>query len=226
MIMILDQTSVAKEEPISNGNKLGIIDRLVRTLRELIEKYNDITGHRTDNIEDVMKSIIDTYNSNSHRTLNNKSPNQVFKDNDDQITRHLNDSVHNQQVYKSVPFNDGDKVRILEKKEKFDKGKQKFSKELYTIDKKEGYKIIVKDEKRKLKPSELLKADKVANPIAQSYIDNKIKSKTNAKITNKLIRNEEMTKEEAIKAKKQLKDNSLPPALSTRSNDRKLRTNK
>jgi hypothetical protein len=41
--------------------------------------------------------------------------------------------------------------------------------------------------------------------------------------TNKLIRNEEMTKEESIKAKKQLKDNSLPPALSTRSNDRKLR---
>ncbi len=43
-------TSVAKEEHISNGNKLGIIDRLVRTLRELIEKYYDITGHRTDNI--------------------------------------------------------------------------------------------------------------------------------------------------------------------------------
>ena len=30
-------TSVAKEEHISNGNKLGIIDRLVRTIRELIE---------------------------------------------------------------------------------------------------------------------------------------------------------------------------------------------
>ncbi len=37
-----------------------------------------------------MKSI-------SHRTLGNKTPNQVFKDNDDQITRHLNDSVHNQK---------------------------------------------------------------------------------------------------------------------------------
>ncbi len=34
-------TSVAKEKHISNGNKLGIIDRLVRTLRELIEKYYD-----------------------------------------------------------------------------------------------------------------------------------------------------------------------------------------
>ena len=33
------------------------------------------------------------------------------------------------KIYKSVPFNDGDKVRILEKKEKIDKGKQKFSKE-------------------------------------------------------------------------------------------------
>jgi len=142
------------------------------------------------------------------------------------MVRHINDSAHNQQVYKSVPFDSGQKVRILEQKEKFDKGKQKFSKELYTIDKKEGYKLIIKDEKRKLKPSELLKADKVSNPIPQAYIDRTIKSKENAKITNKLIRNEDMTKEEALKAKKQLKDNSLPPALSTRSNDRVLRANK
>ena len=219
-------TSVAKEEHISNGNKLGIIDRLVRTLRELIEKYYDITGYRTDNIKDVMKSIIDTYNNNSHRTLKNKTPNQVYKDNDDQTARHLNDTAHNQAIYKSVPFNDGEKVRILEEKGKFDKGKQKFSKELYTIDKKEGYKLLVKDEKRKLKPSELLKADKVSNPVSQSYINNKIKSKENSKITNRLVRNEDMTKEEAIKAKKQLKNNSLPPALSTRSSDRVLRSKK
>ncbi len=53
-------TSVAKEEHIRNGNKLGIIDRLVRTLREPIEKYYNITGYRTDNVKDVMKSIIDT----------------------------------------------------------------------------------------------------------------------------------------------------------------------
>jgi len=66
----------------------------------------------------------------------------------------------------------------------------------------------------------------VSNPISQSYIDNKIKSKTNAKITNKLIRNEEMTKEEALKAKKKLKENSLPPALSTRSQARVLRSSR
>ncbi len=60
--------------------------------------------------------MIDTYNNNSHRTLGNKTPNQVFKYNDDQITRHINDSVNNQQVYKTVPFDTGDKVRISEKK--------------------------------------------------------------------------------------------------------------
>ena len=190
-------TSVAKEEHISNGNKLGIIDRLVRTLRELIEKYFDITGHRTDNIKDVIATVIATYNNSSHRTLKNKSPNQVFKDNDDQIARHLNDSAHNQQVYKSVPFESGQKVRILEQKEKFDKGKQKFSKDVYTVDKKEGYKIIVNGTSRKLKPAELLKASTTANPISDKYIQDKKEEKKAGKVISSLVRNAKMTPAEA-----------------------------
>jgi hypothetical protein len=89
------------------------------------------------------------------------------------MTRHINDSVHNQQVYTTVPFNIGDKLRILEQKEKFDKGKKKFSKEVYTIDKKEGYKIIVNGTSRKLKPAELLKTTTVSNPISEKYIQDK-----------------------------------------------------
>lgn len=58
--------SVAKEEHTSNGNKFGITDRLFRTLRELMEKKIDVTGHRTDNIKNVEPSVIDTYSS--HRT--------------------------------------------------------------------------------------------------------------------------------------------------------------
>ena len=190
-------TSVSKEEHISNGNKLGIIDRLVRTLRELIEKYFDITGHRTDNIKDVIAAVIATYNSSSHRTLKNRSPNQVFKDNDDQIARHLNDSAHNQQVYKSVPFDSGQKVRILEQKEKFDKGKQKFSKDIYTVDKKEGYKILVNGTSRKLKPAELLKASTTSNPISEKYIQDKKEEKKAGKVISSLVRNAKMTPAEA-----------------------------
>ena len=190
-------TSVSKEEHISNGNKLGIIDRLVRTLRELIDKYFDITGHRTDNIKDVIATVIATYNSSSHRTLKNKSPNQVFKDNDDQIVRHINDSAHNQQVYKSVPFDSGQKVRILEQKAKFDKGKQKFSKDIYTVDKKEGYKILVNGTSRKLKPAELLKASTTSNPISEKYIQDKKEEKKAGKVVNSLVRNAKMTPAEA-----------------------------
>ncbi len=40
-----------------------------------------------------------------------------------------------------------------------------------------------------------------------------------------MIRNEDMTEKEASQAKKQLKNNFLPPALSTRSNVRGLRSN-
>jgi hypothetical protein len=90
--------------------------------------------------------------------------------------------------------------------------------------KKEGYKIMLNETKRKLKPSELLKVDTVSNPISQAYIDRTIKSKNNVKVTKTLIRNEDMTKEEAIKAVKKLKENSLPPVLSLRSSDRVLRS--
>ena len=173
-----------------------------------------------------MDSIIATYNNDNHRSLQNKTPTQVFKDNDNQKIRHFIDSMHNQKVYETVPFNASDQVRILEDKGQFDKGKNKFSKETYTVDKKDGYKIKLNDTTRKFKPSELLKVNSVSNPISQAYIDRTIKAKENAKITTKLIRNEDMTKQEALKAKKQLKDNSLAPALSTRSNDRGLRDRK
>ncbi len=72
-------TSLSKEGHISNGNKLGIIDRLVRTLRELIDKYYDITGHKMDNIKDVVESVITTYNNDSHRFLNNKHQTKYLK---------------------------------------------------------------------------------------------------------------------------------------------------
>ncbi len=120
----------------------------------------------------------------------------------------------------------GIKSEYQREKKKIDEGKQKFSKSLHTIDKREGYRLIIINKKRKLQPSELLKADKVSNPISQANVDRTIKSKENSKITNKLIIDENMTKQEALKAKKKLKENSLPSALSIRSNYRVLRSNK
>jgi hypothetical protein len=60
-------------------------------------------------------------------------------------------------------------------------------------------KQTVKDEKRKLKPSELLKADTVTNAISQTYIDRTIESVNEWINTKKIIRNtsQVMTNEEA-----------------------------
>ena len=51
---------------------------------------------------------------------------------------------------------------------------------------------------------QILKVSSVSNPISQAYIGRTINPKNNLKMTNKLISNGDMTKEEAMKAKKQL----------------------
>ena len=95
--------SVAKTELISNGDKLGILDRICRTLRELIERYYEITGNRTDNLKHVVKSAVDTYNYNDHRTIKT-TPNKAWTKNDLQLAHNFKDMIHNDQVYKTVPY--------------------------------------------------------------------------------------------------------------------------
>ena len=62
-------TSIAKEENISShGNKLGIIDRLVRTLKEMIEKYRAVVSKQTS-FPEIIDKVINTYNNQPHRTI-------------------------------------------------------------------------------------------------------------------------------------------------------------
>ena len=92
-------TSVAKREHISGGDKLGIVDRICRTLRELINRYYEITGHKTDNFKNVIKAVVEMYNENEHSSIKT-TPNKAWNDNNIQVAKHLSDSIHNQQVYK------------------------------------------------------------------------------------------------------------------------------
>ena len=135
-----------------------------------------------------MNSIIATYNNDNHRSLQNKTPNQVFKDNDNQRIRFLTDSIHNQSIYQTIPFNASDQVRVLEDKGILDKGKNKFSKDTYTVDKREGYKIKLEGTTRKSKPSELLKiTGTVSNPVSKAYIEAKKEDKKAGKVVSSLL---------------------------------------
>ena len=196
--------SVAKTEHISNGDKLGIVDRLCRTLRELINRYYDLVGNKKDNIKDVVKYAVNTYNENEHKTIKT-TPNKAFTDNNLQVAHHLNDIIHNEKVYKTVPFKSGETVRILESKDMFSKGKNKFSNDVYKVSDKIGYKIAVKNDDdnklhRRFKPAELLKVNKVDNPISKSYIEEEKEDKKKGKVISSLVRNSKMKKEEAKQA--------------------------
>ena len=91
-------------------------------------------------------------------------------------------------------------MRILEDKGKFDKGNNKFSKEIYTVNKKQGYKILVDGTSRKLKPGELIKVNSVANPISDKYIQEKKADKKAGQVINSLVRTSKMTVDEAKQA--------------------------
>ena len=90
------------------------------------------------------------------------------------------------------------KIRILFQK-------VKISNNTYIVSDKIGYKISVKNDDdnklhRKFKPSELLKVNKVDNPISKSYIEEVKEDKQKGKIINSLVKNAKMKPSEAKQA--------------------------
>ena len=64
-------------------------------------RYYEITGNRTDNLNFVAKSAVDTYNDNNHRAIKT-APNKAWTNINLQLAHHLKVMI---QVYKTVPFN-------------------------------------------------------------------------------------------------------------------------
>ena len=113
---------IAKEEHISShGNKLGIIDRLVRTLKEMIEKYRSIVSKQTS-FPEIIDKIINTYNNQPHRTIKS-TPNEMFNDVSKQNFNNHKDKEYNKNDLKNN-ISIGVEARILESKGKLEKGSQ------------------------------------------------------------------------------------------------------
>ena len=202
-------TSVAADNHFTTGNKLGIIDRFTRTLKENIKKYRESIG-KIGNLPNIIQSIINMYNDSPHRGIKGKK-----------------DTISNDKLFNKLTLGIGDTVRVLENKNKFDKGSAQFSKELYEVHDRIGYSFKVKDsdgnvKRRRYKPHELLQVVNMTDVINTDRVKREEKSTNKYKSINKLIRNEDMTRTEARKAMKQVED-VLGPARNTRSQSRKLR---
>ena len=180
-------TDVAKDDHVSYGNKLGIVDRLTRTLKGLIKRkmVDD------DNVKwtEYLDEIVNLYNSTPHSSLNDDTPNGRWKNKRDQEEEHSKDILDNEKQYKKVKVDVGDDVRIFKGKETFKKEDMTFSRDIYKIVGKSGLRFKVVDEegkpyKRNLKAHELLKIAKKVSKALKT--DNVKKAEKHAKVERKL----------------------------------------
>ena len=133
-----------KIEVIFSLTHAPMVERLNRTIKELLEKYLQATGTKT--ITNVLPKIIKNYNNSYHTTIK-MAPNEVNENNQAEV---YNNILQKATIKLREPINVGDRVRVQLKSKTFQKGyKPKFSKEIYTVDSKEGKYYIINSLNRK-----------------------------------------------------------------------------
>ena len=112
---------------VGDHHKLGIVDRFIRTLRTMINKYS--TLYKTTKYIDVLPKLIKNYNSSYHAGIHG-IPNQP----DDKRLLKLNKMKYTMAKHEETKFNIDDNVRHVLNKKVFEKGSQpKWSKTVYNI---------------------------------------------------------------------------------------------
>ena len=207
---ILVDAKTASNDHITNGDRLGIIDRLVRTLKSMYTKFVYSQGSNRYSISKILNEIIENYNNTVHRSLFHHTPNQVFENKDHRMQIFNSNIEHNHNLLAVRDFNIGDTVRIYELKTIYEKEKPQFSKELYKIiDIKRGYKVYVENLlthiplKRGLKSYEMLKVNKDTIQRKSKLDVNKV-IKANKKVTNqnKLLKQLDISNDNILDTKR------------------------
>jgi len=128
-----------------NSHATAIVERVIRTLREMIDKY--LSVYKTNKYIDILPNLIANYNTSSHRSLG-KPP----ADMNDEDIQDLNNEISeiNKDVYQKInKIKPGQKVRLLIKKKSLEKGnKFSWSKQVFEIEKIEGNHFVISGKKR------------------------------------------------------------------------------
>ncbi len=185
---ILVDSQTAKDDHITSGNRLGIIDAYTKNFKNKITKYQLSSGNI--NFIDVYKDILENYNNTPHSSIYNNTPNQAFNNPEIQIQYRKEALEHNNYIYNKINLNIGDTIRAIKtNKTIFDKEGINFSKKLYTIDDIKGLKYIIKDEDGNIK-KKLYKAHEL-QIVDKNKIDKLEKENVNKEI-KKLKRDEKI----------------------------------
>ena len=173
-------------------NKLGKINRAIRTLRTIINNY--MITHNTKNWVDVLPKLVKNYNKSVNR-MTGYAPDSVGEK--EAIEIRNKEVARSQKAIKDwEKFSIGDRVRLLKDKGLFDKGTKQWTNEIYTIDDYEGFSFRVKSEagniiKKLYKPYELQLIDKteqIGKPLNVDKMKKKIKIKIVEKKTKKELK--------------------------------------
>ena len=173
-------TSVAKDNhAMRGGNKLGIIDRLVRTLKMYMEK-------RMASSDDpvwtgFLDEIIDLYNSTPHSTLRTDerpirclTPNDAYEDKEFLYSFMTENKIYNEGLARKLNKDLlGTKVRIALPRQLFQKEGQGYSKEIYTVVGPDHCGLLVKDDKgntKKVMARECQKVEVDTAPLTNAKV--------------------------------------------------------
>lgn len=142
-------------------NALGMIDRLVRTIKEIFQRLNTVVWLN------VLSEVVSNYNSKEHRSLDGMTPDEVEVDAGKQEKIRLTKGAHNRRVLsKTAVFDEGDIVRVLMPLGKVEKGRARYSAEVYTVVRLTGLSYVVRSAKGKeslRRPYELVAAGNEAS---------------------------------------------------------------
>jgi hypothetical protein len=106
-------------------HRLGIVDRLVKTLRGAITKY--MTAYKTKSYTGVLDKIVSNYNNTVHSSIGVK-PKDAAKKNDEGVflyEKKINARIKDKEdraANELTTFEIGDRVRSLKNKVMFEKG--------------------------------------------------------------------------------------------------------
>ena len=126
-------------------HKLGLVDRVISTLRSLIEKYMVI--YKTKQFIDVLDDLVYNYNNSSHAGLNNMSPQQAVNDLHETMKINLTRKENGEHGKDKLnEFKSGDIVRTKKIKSKMDKGTlANYDEEVQNVDTIVGNKVKLND---------------------------------------------------------------------------------
>lgn len=116
-----------------NHNVLGIINRFIRTLRDL--------NHEQFFTENTMNKLVNEYNNTKHSSID-KTPNEMNEN--DEIEYIADKNTETLMKKETNSFNIGDHVRIILEKNKIGKNRSNLSNYAYIIDDHDGNNYLIK----------------------------------------------------------------------------------